>query len=174
MPKAIGIFCTFSLNNKLKSQTWRNGQDEKILRFMAAAFLLLVPSGTVLGAEAPNCQVFDKVFNTELKHENGLCKIRDSPQSIKVSNLGVPLSPEEIELSFGANFEKVGDKTAVIGEFALLGNEVNPVIDALRKGNINISALHNHLIGEEPRILFLHFQALGDAESAGQDGERSD
>lgn len=138
---------------------------KKIFGFMAAAFLLLVPSGTVLGAEAPDCQVFDKVFNTELKHENGLCKLGIHRKSIKVSNLGVPLSPEEIELSFGANFEKVGDKTAVIGEFALLGNEVNPVIDALRKGNINISALHNHLIGEEPRILFLHFQALGDAES---------
>ncbi|MDR9857916.1 DUF1259 domain-containing protein [Paenibacillus sp. VCA1] len=138
---------------------------KKIVWFMAVSFLLLVPSGAVLGAETQDCQVFNKVFNTELKHENGVCKLGITRKNIKVSNLGVPLSPEEIEFSFGANFEKVGDKTAVIGEFALLGNEVNPVIDALRKGNINISALHNHLIGEEPRILFLHFQALGDAES---------
>ncbi|GIO29187.1 MULTISPECIES: DUF1259 domain-containing protein [Paenibacillus] len=138
---------------------------KKIVWFMAVSFLLLVPSGTVLGSETQDCQVFNKVFNTELKHENGVCKLGITRKNIKVSNLGVPLSPEEIEFSFGANFEKVGDKTAVIGEFALLGNEVNPVIDALRKGNINISALHNHLIGEEPRILFLHFQALGDAES---------
>jgi len=56
---------------------------------------------------------------------------------------------------------KVNDKTAVIGEFALLQEEVNPVIDELRKGNIDISALHNHMLFEEPRIMYLHFQATG-------------
>ncbi|MBE9916167.1 DUF1259 domain-containing protein [Paenibacillus donghaensis] len=138
---------------------------KKIVLLFTAISLLLIPSGIVLGEGNQDCRIFEKVFNTDIKQENGVCKLGITRKNIPISNLGVPLSPEEIELSFGANFEKVGDKTAVIGEFALLGSEVTPVIDALRKGNIDISALHNHLIGEQPRILFLHFQALGDAET---------
>lgn len=138
---------------------------KKIVLLFTAISLLLIPSGIVLGEGNQDCRIFEKVFNTDIKQENGVCKLGITRTNIPISNLGVPLSPEEIELSFGANFEKVGDKTAVIGEFALLGSEVTPVIDALRKGNIDISALHNHLIGEQPRILFLHFQALGDAET---------
>ncbi|WJH33684.1 DUF1259 domain-containing protein [Paenibacillus sp. CC-CFT747] len=75
---------------------------------------------------------------------------------------GVPVSPELIELGFEANFEKKDSQTVVTGEFALLGEEVNPVVDALRKGGIEITAIHNHLIGEQPRILYLHFQGIGD------------
>ncbi|BFH63156.1 DUF1259 domain-containing protein [Paenibacillus azoreducens] len=138
---------------------------KKIVLLFTAISLLLIPSGTVLGEGNQDCRIFEKVFNTDIKQENGVCKLGITRKNIPISNLGVPLSPEAVELSFGANFEKVGDKTAVIGEFALLGSEVTPVIDALRKGNIDISALHNHLIGEQPRILFLHFQALGDAET---------
>lgn len=137
---------------------------KKIVLFIAVSLWLFIPSGTVLSEGIQDCKAFDKIFNVEVQQENGVCKLEIARKNIKVSNLGVPLSPEEIELSFGANFEKAGDKTAVIGEFALLGSEVNPVIDALRKGNVGISALHNHLIGEQPRILYLHFQALGDAE----------
>jgi len=138
---------------------------KKIVLFIAVSLGLFIPSGTVLAEGIQDCKAFDKIFNVEVQQENGVCKLEIARKNINVSNLGVPLSPEEIELSFGANFEKAGDKTAVIGEFALLGSEVNPVIDALRKGNVGISALHNHLIGEQPRILYLHFQALGDAES---------
>ncbi|MCJ8013743.1 DUF1259 domain-containing protein [Paenibacillus sp. KQZ6P-2] len=138
---------------------------KKIMLFIIAACMLLIPAAPIMGKESNQCRIFEKVFNTSVEQENDVCKMEIVRKNIHVSNLGVALSPEAVELSFGANFERVGKQTAVIGEFALLGSEVNPVIDTLRKGNIEISALHNHLIGEQPRILYLHFQALGDAET---------
>ncbi|MEH7886565.1 DUF1259 domain-containing protein [Bacillus sp. JJ1609] len=84
--------------------------------------------------------------------------MRKSPN---VTHIGNKLSPETMELVFNLVFEKVNNKTAVIGEFALLQEEVNPVIGELRKGNIDISALHNHMFFEEPRIMYLHFQGTG-------------
>ncbi|MEC0242530.1 DUF1259 domain-containing protein [Paenibacillus dokdonensis] len=138
---------------------------KKILMSLIVVLSLIIPTGTIMGAESKDCKVLEQVFGTKVKQENGVCRLEIMRKNIPVSNLGVQLSPEAIELGFGANFEKVGDNTAVIGEFALLSEEVNPVIDALRKGNVEISAVHNHLIGEQPQIIYLHFQGLGNVES---------
>ncbi|UUZ97653.1 DUF1259 domain-containing protein [Paenibacillus sp. P25] len=46
--------------------------------------------------------------------------------------------------------------------------EVNPVIDALLQGGLEITALHNHMMGENPRIMYLHFQGMGDMNSLAQ------
>ena len=46
----------------------------------------------------------------------------------------------------------------------LTGDEVNPVIRALKDNNISVTAIHNHMIGEEPRLFFLHFWATGDQD----------
>ncbi|WP_136605185.1 DUF1259 domain-containing protein [Paenibacillus dokdonensis] len=138
---------------------------KRIIMSMIVVLSLIIPTGRIMGAENKDCKVLDQMFNTTVRQENGVCKLEIMRKNIPVSNLGVKLSPETIELGFGANFEKVGDNTAVIGEFALLSDEVNPVIDALRKGNVEISAVHNHLIGEQPQIIYLHFQGLGNVES---------
>jgi hypothetical protein len=50
-----------------------------------------------------------------------------------------------------------------MGDLVLLPAEVNPVIEALQKGGIEQSALHNHLIDESPRVMYLHFSGHGDA-----------
>jgi hypothetical protein len=44
-----------------------------------------------------------------------------------------------------------------------LGEEVNPVVDALRAGDIEVVAIHNHMLGGEPNFIFVHFQGRGDA-----------
>lgn len=67
-----------------------------------------------------------------------------------------------------ANFEKVGNQTIVMGEFALLEDEVNPVISELRKGKIEVSTLHNHMLGENPRIHYVHFQGTGKLDQLAQ------
>jgi hypothetical protein len=45
----------------------------------------------------------------------------------------------------------------------MIGEEVNPVIKALRAGGIEITALHSHMLGEQPRLYFMHFWANDDA-----------
>lgn len=55
------------------------------------------------------------------------------------------------------NFEIVGEKAAATGDFVLTADEVNPVIKALSENNIQITAVHNHMLRESPRLFFLHF-----------------
>ena len=52
----------------------------------------------------------------------------------------------------------------VDGDFAMLEGEVQGVLKALRAANINIVAIHNHMIGESPRYVFLHYWGVGPVE----------
>jgi uncharacterized protein DUF1259 len=54
-------------------------------------------------------------------------------------------------------------KAAITGDFVLIGSEVEPVMQALRAGGIEITALHSHMLRETPRLFFMHFWA--DAEA---------
>jgi hypothetical protein len=56
-----------------------------------------------------------------------------------------------------------GSRAAVTGDFALLAGEVGPVLAALRAHGIEVTALHNHMLSEEPRLFYLHIWAVGDA-----------
>ena len=56
------------------------------------------------------------------------------------------------------------DKAFVDGDFAMLEPELQPVLKKLRGANINVVAIHQHMTGEEPRIMFLHYWAIGKAE----------
>jgi len=49
------------------------------------------------------------------------------------------------------------DKAVVDGDFAMRESELQPVLRALRKARINVVAIHQHMVGEEPRIMFLHY-----------------
>jgi hypothetical protein len=62
------------------------------------------------------------------------------------------------------NFQSTGaGKAAVTGDFVLLGREVNQVIWILAENGIEVTAIHSHMIGEEPRLYFMHFWATDDA-----------
>lgn len=62
------------------------------------------------------------------------------------------------------NFQPTGGGNAAItGNFVLTGDEVNPVIKSLRASSTEITALHSHMLDEQPRLLFMHFWANDDA-----------
>jgi hypothetical protein len=62
------------------------------------------------------------------------------------------------------NFQPVGEgKAAVTGDFVLIGREVNRVIWALSENGIAVTAIHSHMINEQPRLFFMHFWAIDDA-----------
>ncbi len=62
-----------------------------------------------------------------------------------------------------AAFSGGDDLAAVDGDFAMTAEEVQPVLRALRKANIHIVALHNHMTGEQPALYFTHFWGKGPA-----------
>ena len=62
------------------------------------------------------------------------------------------------------NFQPTGGgKAAITGDFVLTGDEVNPVIKALRANGIEVTAVHSHMLDEQPRLFFMHFWANDDA-----------
>jgi len=62
------------------------------------------------------------------------------------------------------NFQPTGGgKAAITGDFLVTGNEVNPLIRALRSGDIEVTAIHSHMLDEEPLMFFIHFWANDDA-----------
>lgn len=67
----------------------------------------------------------------------------------------------EIGNQMGVNtwgtFAGSDDKAVVDGDFAMKESELQPVLKALRKAGINVVAIHQHMVGEEPRIIFLHY-----------------
>ena len=62
------------------------------------------------------------------------------------------------------NFQMDGNRAAITGDFVLLADEVNPVIKALTENGITPTALHNHMLHDEPRLFMMHFWGVGDPE----------
>jgi hypothetical protein len=72
--------------------------------------------------------------------------------------------PPSMGVGTAINFQPTGDgKAAITGDFVLLGKEVNPVMRALREHGIDVTAVHSHMLTEEPRLFFMHFWANDDA-----------
>jgi hypothetical protein len=72
--------------------------------------------------------------------------------------------PASMGLTTVINFQPTGGgKAAITGDFVMIDTEVNAVIRALRENGIGITALHSHMIGETPRLYFMHFWANDDA-----------
>jgi hypothetical protein len=64
-----------------------------------------------------------------------------------------------------AAFAGSDEQAVVDGDFAVLATELQAVLKALRTAGINVVAIHNHMVGEEPRIVFLHYWGVGAVES---------
>src|SRR4029079_10373286 len=82
-----------------------------------------------------------------------------------ISEEGMPMSPPApLGVATGINFQPTGSgKTGVTGDFVLSGEEVNPVLQTLRTNGIEVTALHSHMLAEQPRLFFMHFWANDDA-----------
>ena len=72
--------------------------------------------------------------------------------------------PPFMGMATGINFQKEGKKAATTGDLVLLAEEVNPVIRALTENGIAVTAVHNHMLNETPRLFFIHFWGYDDPE----------
>jgi hypothetical protein len=92
----------------------------------------------------------------------------------RVFQVGVPRAEtiteggEELPPAMGVgmpfNFQDLGNgQAAITGDFVLIADEVNPVARALRANGIEVTALHNHALGDQPRLFYMHFWAHDDA-----------
>jgi hypothetical protein len=72
--------------------------------------------------------------------------------------------PAAMGMATGINFQMDGNNAAVTGDFVLLADEVNPVVKALTENGIAVTAIHNHMLYDDPRLFMLHFWAVSDPE----------
>jgi hypothetical protein len=87
------------------------------------------------------------------------------PRRDPVNMDGIAMTPPApLGAAIGINFQPTGSgKAAITGDFVLTNDEVNPVIRALRANGIDVTAVHSHMLDEQPRLFFLHFWAVDDA-----------
>jgi hypothetical protein len=86
------------------------------------------------------------------------------PRAEQITEDGMTVPPS-MGTAIAINFESSDSgKVAITGDFVLLASEVNPVMSALRENAISVTALHSHMLTEEPRLFFMHFWASDDAE----------
>lgn len=86
---------------------------------------------------------------------------------VKLTEHGVPVSTF-LGFNTWASWQGTPEKAAVAGDFAMLENEVAGVIKALVDNGIEVVAVHNHMVHEQPRIFFLHYWGVGQAEKLAQ------
>jgi hypothetical protein len=84
---------------------------------------------------------------------------------------GIPIA-KEMGINTWAAFAGSDDAAFVDGDFAMLENELQPVLRAMRKEGINIVAIHQHMSHEQPRYLFLHYWRKGKAVGLAQSLKR--
>ena len=87
-----------------------------------------------------------------------------------VTENAMTLAPARpLGLATGIGFQPTGNgKAAITGDFVLTADEVNRVIRALRDNGIEVTALHSHMLDEQPRLYFMHFWANDDAIKLGK------
>lgn len=106
----------------------------------------------------------DQIIGVKGKTNGGVYQF-NVPRRDPVSEGGMTLTPAgPMGVAIGINFQPTGGgKAAITGDFVLTGDEVNPVVAALRTHGIEVTALHSHMLDEQPRLFFMHFWANDDA-----------
>lgn len=105
----------------------------------------------------------DEILGYKAEMSKGVYKYVIGRPDVKLTEHGIPVSTF-LGFNTWAAFQGAPDKAAVAGDFTMLENEVEPVLKALIENGIEVVALHNHMVHEQPRIFFLHYWGVGNAE----------
>ena len=122
-------------------------------------------SGSMTSAEQ-NLEIdtahIDSIIGHKGKVNGGIFQVA-VPRSEKIMDEGMEVPPS-MGTSTSLNFQSTGNgHVAITGDFVLLSNEVNPVIREFRDHGIQVTALHSHMLNDQPRLFFMHFWANDDA-----------
>jgi hypothetical protein len=131
-----------------------------------ALFLLSPLPVPARAADSPAWEAVDKILGRAGKPFPGDVRKYGWPRSdLRVTTGGTALEPA-LALGSWAGFAKAETEGQVMtmGDLVLLAAEVDPVVRALQAGGLDVLAIHNHLIGESPQVIYVHFGGHGPAE----------
>ena len=146
------------------------GDPVKLAQFLRAA---LAASATPLAAPASapavpdkldlDTAALDRMMGAKGKANGGVYQFA-FPRAETPRAGGMP-APATMGTATAINFQPTGDgKAAITGDFVMVASEVDPVLRALRDNGIEVTALHNHMLDDTPRLFFMHFWANADAQ----------
>jgi hypothetical protein len=104
-----------------------------------------------------------QIVGTQGEQTGAVYKITIGRDDLKLTEMGAPINAR-MGLNTWAAFVGTNENAAVAGDVAMLANEVQPVLKALRKNGIDVVAIHHHMTGTQPTIYFLHYWGTGPAE----------
>ena len=142
------------------------------VKLAAALHTALAESKTPLGAAATPIEPPEIDFDTAAVDQalgakgtnNGGVYQFGIPRAEPIKNGGMDI-PTVMGLANAINFQPTGGgKAAITGDFVLIATEVNPVLKALRDHGIEVTAIHNHMLDDQPHLYFMHFWANDDAK----------
>jgi len=142
------------------------------VKLAAALRAGLAESQTPLAAPAPagsppppldiDTAAIDRTLGVKGNVNSGVYAV-NIPRADTITEDGMAI-PVGMGSGIAINFQPTGGgKAAITGDFVLIASEVNPVLKALRDGGIEVTALHGHMLTEQPRLFFMHFWANDDA-----------
>lgn len=107
-----------------------------------------------------NISMLDSIIGHKGEMSKGVYKYTIGRPDVSLLEHGIPVS-SFMGFNTWAAWQGTPDKAAVAGDFTMLEDEVAPVIKALVENGLEVVAVHNHMVHEEPRIFFLHYWGVG-------------
>jgi uncharacterized protein DUF1259 len=171
-----GIEVTALHNHLLRNQPFTMymhvlGHGDPV-KLAAALHTALAESKTPLGAAAPaaappqidfDTAAVDQMLGAKGTNNNGVYQF-GIPRAEPITDSGMDV-PAPMGSANAINFQPTGGgKAAITGDFVLIAKEVNPVLRELRGHGIEVTAIHNHMLDDQPHLYFMHFWANDDAK----------
>jgi CII-binding regulator of phage lambda lysogenization HflD len=149
----------------MRRNAWYSG-------LVAFFFSILLSPGWARGAaETPQSSGLDTAQIERLTGANGTLNAAEGVFKVSVprSDLHVTVDGQVLKPAMGlaswAAFHRVGANVMVMGDMVLTQEQVAPAMRAALDHGLSVTALHNHLLGEEPRIMYMHIEGKGDEET---------
>jgi hypothetical protein len=137
----------------------------KTVQYVLLFLALLVGQASILVHDCSGADLsqVESVLSAKGQMQEGALIFRFPRTDIKVT-IGGESVPTALGFGGWTAWTSMKDEAMVMGDLVLLQEEVNPVISALAEANINISAIHNHFISENPHIMFMHIDGIGNPD----------
>ncbi len=135
---------------------------QKIKAVLQVTATPLTAPSTQTQTQTPDWSKVTAILGTTGK-QNGMLLSYTFPRNEKTMESEMEMPPS-MGMATSINFQMNGDKAAITGDFVLLANEVNPVVKALTEIGITPTAIHSHMLHDEPRLFMMHFWAVDNPE----------
>ncbi|MEK0082341.1 DUF1259 domain-containing protein [Benzoatithermus flavus] len=124
--------------------------------------LTLAPAAAEQKGPELDTAALERVLGRKGKTSGGVYQL-SIPRAEMVSANGTEV-PASMGTAIAINFQPLDDgRAATTGDFVLRAEEVNPVLRALREHGLEVTAIHNHMLQDEPRLFFMHFWGVDEA-----------